>query len=332
MRKRIFFVVVLVVHLLGLLVIWYLSPIYAIVNESEQPISLYIDANDTQDSVRVKVGSPKRWDFVDRVLDAKPRTGHYLILPKEKMIDLYRKLRNGMQTTVKVVVPECRTVEMLAGHLSRRLMLDSMQLVTLFHDSVYCDSLGYTVQTLPALFVPNTYDMWWDVSAERFMKRMWVENDNFWNADRRAKADSIGLSKVEVVTLASIVAEETAYTPEMPTVAGMYINRLRIGMPLQADPTVKFALGDFTLRRIYYAHLEVESPYNTYKYAGLPPGPICIPSIKAIDAVLNHEQHGYLYMCAKEDFSGSHNFAKTYGQHLANARRYSRALNARGLK
>ncbi len=311
---------------------WLLLPLRASMNKTSSPISVYIDADDTQDSVIHKVGTPERWNLLNYVLDAKPRTGHYAILPGETVWDVYRKLRNGLQTPVNITIPQCRTMDMLAGHISRRLMLDSTQLADAFRDTSFCASLGYTPQTLPALFIPNTYQMWWNIPMDKFMERMKKENANFWDSERSAKATNIGLSHEEVITLASIVDEETAYIPEMPKVAGMYIRRIQIGMPLQADPTVKFALGDFSLHRIYHAHLQVESPYNTYLNKGLPPGPIRIPSIKAIDAVLNHEQHGYLYMCAKEDFSGSHNFARSYSEHMANARRYSRALNARGIK
>ncbi len=325
-------VLLAVVFVAGLVAAWTLYPLRASMNDTSKPISLYIDADDTQDSVCHKVGMPKRWDLLNRLWDAQPRTGHYTILPGEHMLDVYRKLRNGLQTPINVTIPQVRTLEQLAAHLCQRLMLDSASLASAFRDSALCASMGYTTQTMPALFIPNTYQMWWNISLDKFLERMQRENVKFWNAERTAKATEIGLSPTEIVTLASIVAEETAYVPEMPKVAGMYIRRLQIGMPLQADPTVKFALGDFSLRRILYAHLEVESPYNTYKNVGLPPGPIRIPSIKAIDAVLNQEQHGYLYMCAKEDFSGSHNFARTYSEHLANARRYARALNARGIR
>ena len=307
-------------------------PLKTNVNETDSYISVFIDMDDTKDSVRVKVGNPKGWGMMEWYYNAKPRTGHYIIKPGEEVYDVYRKFRNGLQTPVRVTVPQVRTLDMLASRLSKQLMLDSAQLSQAFKDTALCSRLGYTEQTLPALFIPNTYEMWWNTSLEKFIERMQRENIAFWNPSRKALAKKHKLSPVQVVTLASIVAEETAYVPEMPKVAGMYLRRLQIGMPLQADPTVKFAVGDFTLRRIYNKHLKMKSPYNTYLNRGLPPGPICIPSVKAIDAVLNNEQHGYLYMCAKEDFSGSHNFARTYSQHLANARRYINALNKRGIK
>lgn len=330
--KRTMYISLAAVLLLLAMSLWTAWPLAASMNDTPLSVSIYIDADDTQDSVMHKVGSPRRWRLLNRVLDPRPRTGHYTIQPQESMLEVYRKLRNGLQTPVNITIPQSRTMEQLAGYLSHRLMLDSALLATSFRDTAFCARLGYTPQTLPALFIPDTYQMWWNISVDKFMERMQKENAAFWNDARQAKAHDLGLSRQEIVTLASIVAEETAHVPEMPKVAGMYIQRLRIGMPLQADPTVKFALGDFSLRRIYHAHLQVESPYNTYRNPGLPPGPIRIPHVQAIDAVLNQEQHGYLYMCAKEDFSGSHNFARTYAEHQANARRYSRALNARGIR
>ena len=182
------------------------------------------------------------------------------------------------------------------------------------------------------MFVPNTYEVYWDTPVEKFLDRMKKESDRFWNSERKAKADKLQLNPVEVITLASIVDEETANNAEKPMIAGMYYNRLKQHMPLQADPTIKFALQQFELRRIYTKLLSVVSPYNTYRNEGLPPGPIRIPSVAGIDAVLNLVHHDYLYMCAKEDFSGTHNFAKTYPEHLANAAKYSAALDARGMK
>ena len=196
----------------------------------------------------------------------------------------------------------------------------------------YYTQMGYTKETLPALFIPNTYEVYWNMSADAFMKRMQKEHAAFWNKERRGKAANIGLSPEEVATLASIVEEETANNAEKPMVAGLYINRLNKGMLLQADPTVKFGLQEFGLKRILNKHLAVDSPYNTYKYAGLPPGPIRIPSIQGLESVLNYTHHNFIYMCAKEDFSGTHNFAATLSQHMANARRYQQELNKRRIK
>ena len=182
------------------------------------------------------------------------------------------------------------------------------------------------------MFVPNTYDVYWNVSIDALLTRMSNEHDRFWQGDRQTKPHNMGLTPNEVCTLASIIDEETANTTEKPMIAGMYLNRLKADMPLQADPTIKFALKQFELKRIYNKLLSVDSPYNTYRNEGLPPGPIKIASIRGIDAVLNHVQHDYLYMCAKEDFSGTHNFARTYQEHLQNAAKYSKALNEQGIK
>lgn len=208
-------------------------------------------------------------------------------------------------------------------------MIDSTEIAGLMNDSAFQQKLGYNKETLPCLFIPETYQVYWDMSAEEFFERMQKEHQKFWNQERLDKATAIGMTLTEVCTLASIVEEETNNNPEKPMVAGLYINRLHTGMPLQADPTIKFALQDFGLRRITNAHLAVKSPYNTYINAGLPPGPIRIPSPIGLDAVLNHTKHNYLYMCAKEDFSGTHNFASNYAEHMKNARKYWNALNER---
>jgi UPF0755 protein len=179
-----------------------------------------------------------------------------------------------------------------------------------------------------SLFIPNTYEFWWDTSAEELFERMHKEYQSFWTEARSQKAQDLGLSKEEVSTLASIVQAESQKSDERPRIAGVYLNRLRIGMPLQADPTLVFAAGDFSIKRLTAKQMAIDSPYNTYKYAGLPPGPINLPDINSLDAVLNFEKHSYLYFCAKEDFSGYHSFAVGYDEHLSNARRYQRALNA----
>lgn len=260
------------------------------------------------------------------------RTGRYAIHPDEGAFTVFRHLKNGQQTSMNLTIPESRTMNKLAGSLSRKLMLDSATIANALTDSTFCAKYGYDTATIAAIFVPNTYDIYWNISLEKFMSRMQKEHELFWNDKRIGKAKTLGLSSIEVSTLASIVDEETANNAEKPMIAGMYCNRLKEEMPLQADPTIKFALKDFSLRRIYHKHLSIESPYNTYKNTGLPPGPIKIASVAGIDAVLNRADHDYLYMCAKEDFSGTHNFARTYEEHLKNAAKYTKALNERGIK
>ena len=301
---------------------------------------VYIDSDDTQDSVFSKIHHianaipmsgfstlARHSGYADHI-----RTGRYAIHPGEGALMVFRHMKNGQQTPVSLTIPEVRTIDRLAGALARKLMLDSADVAIHLSDSAYCARWGYDTATVAALFVPNTYDIYWNVGLDRLMERMEKENQKFWNDERRGKAEAMGMTPVEVATMASIIDEETANNAEKPMIAGMYYNRLKAGMPLQADPTIKFALKDFALRRIYHKLLYIDSPYNTYRYEGLPPGPIKIASIAGIDAVLNHVEHDYLYMCAKEDFSGTHNFARTYQEHLQNAARYTKALNERGIK
>ena len=300
---------------------------------------VYVDADDTMDSVYVKLSEAglKRTsafmflanhsDYADNV-----KTGRYAIAPGISVYKMFRHLQRGMQEPVNLTVPSVRTLDKLAAVLSSKLMMDSATIVNALYSQTKAESLGYDTATMPCLFIPNTYQIYWNVSVDDLLARMKKEHDAFWNSERMAKASAASLTPNEVTTIASIVDEETANDGEKPMVAGMYINRLKAGMPLQADPTIKFALKQFELKRIYNALLSVASPYNTYRNIGLPPGPIRIPTVAGIDAVLSYVHHDYMYMCAKEDFSGTHNFARTYAEHLQNAARYSAALNARGIK
>ena len=297
---------------------------------------IYIYENETQETVQSSLEEQgirtKGFSVLCRMLDYIVRPGLYVVNKEDNMLTMFRRLRNGQQEPVNLTIPSVRTMERMAQFLGEKLMMDSTLIIDAFKDSNFCSSHGYSVETLPALFIPNTYQVYWTISLDDFMKRMVRENKAFWNDEREKKAKAIGMSHEEVMTLASIIDEETANNGEKPMIAGMYIKRLQIGMPLQADPTVKFALGDFSLRRIWGRHLTVDSPYNTYKNTGLPPGPIRVPSVAGIDAVLNYTPHDCIYMCAKEDFSGTHNFARTYAEHMQNAKRYAKALNERGIR
>jgi len=255
------------------------------------------------------------------------KSGRYRLANGWNNNKLVNTLRSGNQSPVKVTFNNVRTMAELAGAISQYLECDSDQLLVQLNDSKLLDSIGFTKETIPALFIPNTYELWWDTSPKGFILRMHKEYKRFWTDERLKKAEAAGLTPVEVSTLAAIVDEETIKADEKPKVAGLYINRLNKNIRLQADPTVKFAIGDFSIQRVLKKDLQINSPYNTYRNDGLPPGPIRIPSISGINAVLNHSQHNYLYMCAKEDFSGYHNFAKTLKQHNINARKFQRALN-----
>ena len=249
------------------------------------------------------------------------------------VIDVVRMLKLGLQTPVKVTMNNVKTPAQLAGKLSRQIEADSASLASAFMDGATAERLGFSSPlTMFSIFLPNTYEFYWTVTPEDFIDRMYKEYKKFWTGERDEKRKRSGLNRVEVSTLASIVYEETRKTDEMPRIAGVYMNRLRKGIPLQADPTIKYAMQDFGLRRILYRHLKYESPYNTYLHRGLPPSPICMPSIAAIDAVLDYEQNDYIYFCARPTFDGYHNFARTLAEHNANARAYQRELNKRKIK
>ena len=322
--------------ILGLAAFYVLTP----VSRTDTTQYLYIDGDDTQDSVLMRLRPMsstagmaglssllRHSSYSDNV-----RSGRYAIEPGEGAITVFRKLKNGQQASMNLTIPEVRTMDRLAGILGRKLMVDSAAIAAVLYSDEACRRYGYDTCTVAALFVPNTYDVYWNMSVEGLMQRMVKEHEHFWQGDREAKAATLQLTPVEVCTLASIIDEETANNQEKPMIAGMYLNRLHKPMPLQADPTIKFALKQFELKRIYNKLLDVKSPYNTYRNEGLPPGPIKIASVKGIDAVLNYVHHDYLYMCAKEDFSGTHNFARTYQEHLKNAARYTKALNERGIE
>ena len=257
----------------------------------------------------------------------KVKPGRYLLTEGMSNNDFVDLLRSGKQTAVNLTFNNIRTSAQLAGRLAAQLEADSLAFLALFQDKTVLKTYDTSPPRVISLFIPNTYKVNWNTTPERLLKRMKNEFDRFWNETREAKLKQIKLTQEEVITLASIVDEETIVSKEKPRVAGLYLNRLRRGMLLQADPTLRFALNDFNIKRVLNEHKLIESPYNTYKYRGLPPGPIRMPSIEAIDAVLNYEHHKYLYMCAKEDFSGEHNFAKTLRQHNKNAKLYHRALN-----
>lgn len=259
----------------------------------------------------------------------KIRPGRYELSDDMNNFTLIRKLRNGSQSPIRLTFNNLRTKEQLARRLSELLMADSASIVNLLSDSVFLLKHGFNTYNSVAVFIPDTYEIFWDSDAGEIFDRMLREFNKFWTTERKTKAALIPLTPVEVTTLASIVEEETNLNHEKPLIAGLYINRLKKNMPLQADPTVKFAYGDFALRRIRGEQLRTVSPYNTYKNTGLPPGPIRITSAKAIDAVLNFKNHDYIFMCAKETLNGEHNFAVTWSEHQQNARRYQQALNAR---
>jgi UPF0755 protein len=269
--------------------------------------------------------SEKKSNFKNNI-----RPGRYQLkdgMSNNELVDL---LRSGEQKPVKVTFNNVRTTSQLSGKITKNLECDSAVFYGLISNKEFTAKYGFNTITILTLFLPNTYEFYWNTSAEDAIQRMAEEYKKFWTDERKAKAKKLNLSQSEVAILASIVqAEQSIHSDERPKVAGLYINRLRKGMLLQSDPTVIYGIGDFTINRVLTKHLQINTPYNTYIHKGLPPGPINLPSIKSLEAVLNYESHDYIYMCAKEDFSGYHNFAKSYNQHLIYARKYQKELNKR---
>lgn len=256
------------------------------------------------------------------------KPGRYQIKNGISNNELINMLRSGRQSPVKFTFNNIRTLPEFAGAAARQLEIDSIEIINLCKDTELVNKLGFTPNTFIGMFIPNTYQIYWNISARNFVEKMYGEYEKFWK-NRQVTAEKEGLTPMDVTILASIIEEETVKAEEYPIIAGVYINRLKQGISLAACPTLKFALNDFTLSRVLTVHTQVESPYNTYKYKGLPPGPVRMPSINVVDAVLNYQHHDYLFFCAKSDFSGFHNFSKTLRQHNEYARQYHQELNRR---
>ena len=268
--------------------------------------------------------------FARHQVDQYLTPGHYVLEPGKTAVYLARMLNNGWETPVRVVLAgTLRLRGDIASKISAQLLVDSATVRRALDDPAFLSTYGFTPEEVFGLIMPDTYEMYWTADMSDFFDRQQQAYERFWTEDRRAKAAKLGLTPKQVSIVASIVNGETNYVPEMPKIAGVYLNRLQQGMKLQADPTVAFCF-DYTLSRIYQRHLEVDSPYNTYRYAGLPPGPIAVPSQDALNAVLNPDRGwGNLYFCADPSFNGTHRFARTYAEHLKNARAFQQALNRR---
>lgn len=273
-----------------------------------------------------------RWTAHQMKYDTKVKPGKYKLLPKMSNKDLITLLRSGKQTPVNVIFNNIRTKDQLAERISEQIEAPGNSVLNLLNDYDYTAKLGFTPDNILSMFIPNTYEFYWNTSADKFIQRMKKEHDKFWTPEKLAKAKKIDFTPVQVSVIASIVQMESNKEDEKSIIAGVYINRYKKDWKLEADPTLVYALGDFTINRVLNVYKEVESPYNTYKYKGLPPGPICLPTINSLNAVLNYTNHTYMYFCAKEDFSGYHSFAATYSKHLENARRFQKALDRRGIR
>lgn len=264
--------------------------------------------------------------------DLSGRQGAFKVNKGDSPFRVMRLLRSGAESGIKFTFNNVRTREEFAERWGSKYMMGKDEMLKVLNDPIALTGVGRTPDNVTAMLLPDSYEFYWDITPTEFLVKMKGYYDKFWNEERMGKARKLGLTPDQVSVIASIVEEETAKADERPKVARLYLNRLKANMPLQADPTVKFAIGDFSLKRITNAMTRTPSPYNTYVNPGLPPGPIRIPEKSSLDAVLDAPDHNYIYMCASEDFSGYHNFAVDYGTHLANARRYQAALNARGIK
>ncbi len=258
--------------------------------------------------------------------DKEIQPGRYVLRKNMTNLQAIRVLKSGRQEAVKITFTNVRLLKELGDKITKNTGLSADEFDDALNSFIKNNNEGFTKKNVIAMFIPNTYEVYFNLSPEDLVERMNTEYKKFWNAERLEKAKKIELTPIEVSILASIVQAETIKKDEAPIIAGLYMNRLKKGMALQADPTLVFASGDFSLKRVLNTHKQIDSPYNTYKYAGLPPGPINLPHVSSIDALLNYKQHNYLYMCAKEDFSGNHNFAATLDEHSKNARRYQAAL------
>lgn len=332
-----FNIVLLTIAILILLRLYRILMMSNIFTDGKEEISFYIPTNADFSTVKDSLYSKDliihkndfEWYAKKRNYCQYVKPGHYVLSDGMTTHELINMLNLGHQTPVQVVFNNIRTKEQFAARISEQIEADSSSIIeAALHDEELI-SRGFNDNNIACLFIPNTYEFYWNTDATEFIDRMKTEYDIFWNNERLKKAENLDLTPIEVIILASIVDKETLKIEEMPRIAGVYLNRLKRNWALQADPTLVFAVGDFSITRVLDVHKKVESPYNTYKYRGLPPGPICIPSISAIDAVLNAENHKYLYFCAKEDLSGYHNFAKTISEHNRNAEKYRKALDNR---
>lgn len=334
-RKKIISTIVAVIALILIISVFILYKFVFMPNVNTEKFYLYIPTNASYsqviDSLKVNnvltdLNSFKKFTSFKKY-DTKLKSGKYLLKKGMSNRQIINMLISGNQIPVNLTFNNIRTNQQLAGKLSKQIEIDSIKLIKYLNDESFTKKYNSKPADIKLIFIPNTYKVFWNISAETLFDRMFHEYKKFWNEQRIEKAKNVGITPKEVGILASIVEEETNKNDEKPIIASVYLNRLRKDMLLQADPTVKYAVGDFGLRRILNKHLKFDSPYNTYIYKGLPPGPICIPSISSIDAVLENKHTKYLYFCAKDDFSGYHNFAATAQEHIANARKYQRALN-----
>lgn len=271
------------------------------------------------------------FSFVAKVLDYQEavKPGVYLFKSGMSNLNLVRMLRAGDQVPVRITFNNVRLKEELAEKITANTGISAAEFERLLSDEAFLEKYNLNSYNSMSVFLPNTYEVYWTITAEELFDKMYKEYQAFWTPEKKKLAEALNLTPLEVSALASIVQAESVQSDEKKTIAGLYLNRLKKNMYLQADPTLVFALGDFTIQRVLNEYKRIESPYNTYKYRGLPPGPINLPTLASLNAVLNFEEHDYIYMCAKEDFSGYHRFATNLTEHNKNARLFQRAMNKR---
>ncbi|MBD5223454.1 MAG: endolytic transglycosylase MltG [Bacteroidales bacterium] len=335
--RNMLFLLLFLTICIGVFLIW-LYPVIMVGSEKEAVIRIprNATAQNVYDSVSAQLGP----DYAKRVIqlskirgaDFSKRAGAYKIPEGENALSAMRRLTSGAQTPVRITINGFRNLELLEERISRKMEFPIDSLRAVLNDTAFMAQYGLRPEQALALFVDDTYEVYWTTSARETVAKIAENYRYLWNDARKLRARELGVSPVDMMIIASIADQETNNEKEKGVVGRLYINRLHNNMKLQADPTVRFALNDFTIQRISKNDLKVESPYNTYLHKGLPPGPIRTTGFKTVMSILNSEPHGYLYMCAKEDFSGTHNFATTYEEHLRNATRYQAALDMRGIK
>ena len=333
MRRKFFVAILVLIVIVVVTAVWAYQMFYGAAVEERVTVVLREDESYKEKLSKVKssVIYPLALElYAKRInLDRGIESGAYTFTKGMSVIEVARTLKFGVDNSVRLVINNARTPEALALKIAMQIDADSVSMLTALRNDSIIKEMGFSsAEAMFSIFLPNTYEVYADITPEALISRLKRESDKFWASDaRQAKLKVLGMSAYEVMTLASIVHEETNVKEEMPRIAGVYINRLRMGMPLQADPTLKYAVGDPTIRRVLDKHKSVESPYNTYKYIGLPPTPIAMPDMAAIEGVLNYEEHDYIYFCARAEMDGRHNFARTLKEHNKNAQEYHRALD-----
>lgn len=335
MKKFLKWIVLPGMVIAGLGAFWFYPKVYASNTSSGEDFELFIASGSNWEAVKEGIAPALEnvqsfaWVAGLKNYPERIRPGRYIVPAGASNNRIVNMLRAGLQTPVRVTFTPTRYVEEIAGKVAAAIEADSLALLQAMTNPDTARAYGFSPQGFPSMFLPNSYEMYWDTDVSGFMKRMQSEYTRFWSDKRIQRAKEKGMTPEQATTLASIVQEEVSHMDEAERVAGVYVNRVRIGMKLDADPTLKFAVGDWSLRRVLNRHKEIDSPYNTYRYAGIPPGPITYPSTALIDAVLQAEDHDYIFFVAKADRSGYHEFSKTYAEHLRYARKYQQSLNNR---